>query len=252
MSEEHIDLNKIAVGLATKGIEAAYGSGVGLLKGVKNAVRVKLQQSYKDYLHCVDERYSKAKSFFIVSEAVYLYEFYIPSSISFGKTEVDNTTIADIAALNPFMVLVGGGGSGKSMLMRHLFLDTLKSGEKVPVFLELRHLNEQNQTLLDFINETLRLNKLNLDADYVEKAMKAGHFVLLLDGFDEIVHSRRKELSKQIQQLQKKYDKNMMLVSSRADNIFSGWAAFGEAHVSPLNLDQAVRLITRTYAELTV
>lgn len=196
-------------------------------------------------MHCVNDRYSKAKSFFIRSEAVYLYEFYILLGISFGKTEINNATVADIAALNPFMVLVGGGGSGKSMLMRHLFLDTLKSGEKVPVFLELRHLDEQNQTLLDFIKETLRLNKLKLDEDYVEKAMKAGHFVLLLDGFDEIVRSHRKELSKQIQQLQKKYDKNMMFVSSRADDVFSGWAAFSEARVSPLNLDQAVRLVTK-------
>ena len=245
MSEEKFDVNKIATELATKGIEAAYGKSAGLLKGISNTVRVKLQRSYRDYLQCVDDRYSKAKSFFNRTEAVYLYEFYIPTGISFGRAKISNVTVAEIANLHPFMVLIGGGGSGKSMLMRHLFLDTLKAGNRVPVFLELRLLNDQSQTLLDFISENLRLNKFDFDADYIEKAMKAGHFVFLLDGFDEVVHSRRNQLSKQIQQLQKKYDQNMILVSSRADNIFAGWAAFGEGRVMPLDLNQAVKLVTK-------
>lgn len=235
----------LATNLATKGIEAVYGKGSGVIKGLTNTLRVKINKSYTDYLQCVDERYSKAKSFFIKSEAIYLYEFYIPTGMSCGNCELESVTIVKVAEQGHFMVLMGGGGSGKSMLMRHLFLDTLKTGHKVPVFLELRHLNEQNKTLLDFINATLRVNKLDVDDDYIEKAMQAGHFVLLLDGFDEVLRKRRKGLSKEIQELQKKYDKNMILVSSRADNIFAGWEAFIEANVSPLNLDQAVRLVKK-------
>ena len=42
------------------------------------------------------------------------------------------------------------------------------------------------------INETLRSNHFDLDEDYIEEALKSGHFAIFLDGFDEVPFQERK------------------------------------------------------------
>lgn len=70
MSEKtdlEIDTNKIIVDLAQKMITdtatGIIGKSKKIFKGWSDDFRLKLESSYKDYLKCVYERYSKAKSF---------------------------------------------------------------------------------------------------------------------------------------------------------------------------------------------
>lgn len=244
MSEE-IDINKIAVEFVNQNIESFYNTGKGVLKGAANKIRLHLDNSYKDYLACVTERYSKAKSFFIRDEPTYLYQFYVPIGVSCGEVKIKKASLSEIISVNPFVVITGGGGAGKSMLMRHLFLDAIAQKQKVPIFLELRELNHTDQSLLDFIKETLHSNRFDLDDEYIEKALKAGHFALLFDGFDEIAFSLRKNVSKQLQQIAKNYDNNIVLTSSRPDNEFSGWSSFSIFQMDALTLAQACELVEK-------
>lgn len=244
MSEEP-DVNKMAAEFVSQNIERFYSTGKDVLKGAADKVRLHLDRSYSDYLACITERHSKAKSFFIRNEPTNLYSFYVPIGISNNKTKISNVSISAISAVNPFTVITGSGGSGKSVLMRHLLLEAIVEKEKVPIFLELRELNQTPQSLLEFINETLHSNRFTLDDEYIEKALNAGHFALLFDGFDEVELSIRKDIRKQLFQLTKKYDKNIILVSSRPDNEFSGWSAFSVFDTDALTLKQAVELVEK-------
>ena len=143
------------------------------------------------------------------------------------------------------MVITGGGGCGKSILMRYLFLSSIKTGDKVPIFLELRELNQSKQSILSFIQANLQENHFKLDEEYINKALKNGHFAIFLDGFDELARGLRKDYSKQIQQLAKLYDKNIVIVSSRQDEEFSAWANFSVFHINPLDLEQACELVKK-------
>jgi hypothetical protein len=124
-------------------------------------------------------------------------------------------------------------------------LDSVIQKHKVPVFLELRELNQTEQPLLDLIKDTLHSNHFSLDDDYIDKALKNGHFALLFDGFDEIDGSLRKSVSQQLLNLAKNYDQNHILVSSRPDDEFSGWAAFNVFQVDALTLEQANELVEK-------
>ena len=244
MSEE-IDFNKLAVELVNKNMESFLNTGKGVLKGARDKIRLHLHRSYKDYLSCVTTRYSKAKSFFIRDEPTYLYNFYVPMGISSKGASIKSASIGRISRVNPFAVITGTGGSGKSMLMRHLFLDTIRELKKVPVFLELRELNNSDQSLTSLIQNTLHSNHFDLDNDYIEKAMRSGHFAFLLDGFDEIAEGRRSEVSKQIVRLAQNYDDNLIIVSSRPDEEFSRWAPFNVFAIDELTLDQATELVEK-------
>src|ERR1051325_2479546 len=172
---EEIDVNKIAAEFVNQNIESFYNTGKGFLKGAADKVRLHLNTSYKNYLKCVTERYSRAKSFFIRNEPTYLYEFYVPTGVTCGNTNVADVSILKMASVNPYAIITGSGGSGKSMLMRHLFLDAIIHRFKVPLFLELRDLSDSDQSLIEFIRATLHSNHFDLDDEYIEKAMRSGH-----------------------------------------------------------------------------
>ncbi len=82
-----IDINKIIVDLAQKMItDAATGiisKGKKIIKGLNDDLRLKLESSYKDYLACVYERYSKAKSFLIRDEAKQVSKSFIRFCFAF-------------------------------------------------------------------------------------------------------------------------------------------------------------------------
>ena len=245
MSEEP-DVNKMVVEFVNQNIDRFYGTGKEILKGTADKIRLYLFTTYKDYLSCVAERYSKAKTFLIRGEALNLYEFYVPTGISCGRSTYDRPSFAQIAQHNKSSVVTGGGGSGKSILMRHLFLSALGPEGKVPIFLELRDLNQTKQSILDFIHETLHENHFKLDAEYIGKALQNGHFAVFFDGFDELSRTVRKDYTKQIQTFAKVYDQNVVIVSSRPDDEFSSWSNFSVFTINPLDLDQASLLVKKT------
>ena len=232
MSEEP-DINKMVVEFVNQNIDRFYTTGKEILKGTSDKVRLYLFNTYKDYLSCVAGRYSKAKTFLIRGEATNLYEFYVPTGISCGRKEYNQPSFIDIAKHNQCSVIMGGGGSGKSVLMRHLFLSALGPEGKVPVFLELRELNQNRISILEFIEETLHENHFKLDADFIKKALQNGHFVLFFDGFDELSRKLRKDYTKQIQKFAKVYDQNVVIVSSRPDDEFSAWSNFSVFTMDP-------------------
>lgn len=239
---EEIDFNKIAAEFVSQNIEKYYATGKDILKGATDNIRLHLRNSYKEYLSCVAKRYSIGKSFFI-REPAYLYSFYVPMCILNGKKRIENAVISQITSINQFAILTGSAGTGKSMMMRHLFLNSISSKIKIPIFLELRSLNQTQATLLELIQDILAANKFTLDNSYIEKAMKAGHFAFFFDGFDEVATAKRKNIANQIQKLAKYYDQNIIIVSSRPDPEFAGWQSFSLLEMAPLDLNQACTLI---------
>lgn len=143
------------------------------------------------------------------------------------------------------MVITGTGGSGKSVLMRHLFLDCISSKKFIPVLIELRDLNPHNLSIDDLIKENLETFGFNLSVDYIKKAKADGHFCFFLDGYDEINLSIREKVIKQISKLSNQYKKCPIFISSRPDEVFNGLEDFSVFKIEPLNLQSASELINK-------
>lgn len=218
------------------------GSGV---KAARNLTRSKLDGTYRKYLSRLYDRHSRAKSFFIRAEPTPLYDFFVPLDLAMGKRVLSKPGAQEIASAARTAVIMGSGGCGKTMMMRHLLITTLQSQAKTPLFLELRQLNQSQRPLRYTLLETLQVGGLEVDDAYLELALKAGHFCILLDGFDELEHRLRKPLASQIQDLADRYPNNWIIVSSRPDSEIQGWTTFAQLSVCPLGLDSAVELVAK-------
>jgi hypothetical protein len=225
--------------------DSIYSSTKSLAQSAATKVRLRLERTYTEYFLEVGMKYSKVKTFLVNQEDVDLYEFYVPLGVSVRRTRYPDVSISDLTLTQNFHVVTGSAGNGKSMTMRHLFLDSIKHRKKVPVFLELRDLNSYEGNLEQLIVKTLADNKFDLGDEFIANAFELGHFILFLDGFDELADERREDITKEILKITKRYDQNQIIVSSRPDDFFNSWPGFRVWTIDNLTLEKACQLIDR-------
>ena len=146
------------------------------------------------------------------------------------------------------IIVTGTGGSGKSVMMKHFFLNILETTHYVPVLIELRGLNEYDEkgiNLEEYIYEVMGTLKFKIERKYFEYSLETGCYVILLDGFDEVKNEISNSVTNQIVAMSKKYPENHYILSSRPLEEFMGWNQFEELHAMPLSKEQALSLINK-------
>lgn len=234
---------------ASEFITANWGSIKSILTSVYNKIDKKLPLSvkaeYGNYLTETRKKYSKAKSFFIRNQSVDLYDYYVPTAVSVNNKAIRKPSLNNLLEASKRLLVRGSGGSGKSVLMRHLFLNSIDNFSYVPVLIELRELNSKKVHLDDIIDETLDAFGFTLSPDYIEEAKKRGHFCFFFDGFDEVDHDLRPELMKVIKNISRKYSECPMILSSRPEEALDGIDEFSTVQILPLSLNDAKSLIEK-------
>ncbi|MEQ1530881.1 MAG: NACHT domain-containing protein [Methylococcales bacterium] len=209
------------------------------------ALQVNLKTAYTDYLTATRLKYSKSKSFFIRNQPVELYSYYVPTGISCGQKLINKPDFKDCIEFTNRIVISGTGGSGKSVLMKHLFLNCIHDKAYTPILIELRDLNSAEKNLDEYISETLSNFGFKTTDDYIKYAKEAGHFCYFFDGFDEVTPKLRNKIIKQISSLAKKFPKCPIFLSSRPDDVLSGLDDFSTFRMRPLALDEALELVKK-------
>ena len=228
-----LDPNSIAAEFLKQNLDELVEGAKNFFKGATDKFRLNLDRTYQHYLTTLLAKHSKTKSFLLRGEPVSLYQFYVHLNLLFGKKTIRAAGVRDIIGLAPNTIVTGSAGSGKSMLVRHLLLDSLVTKFRVPIFVELREFNFFDGDLLDLIMRILTIYKFSMGIDYVKKAIEAGHFILFLDGYDEVAHNRRQNVRSTIHSFLKLNDKNLVILTSRPDPELEGWELFSIATVAP-------------------
>lgn len=219
----------------------------GALKGAKNQINLKLRKAHNNYVKNIKEKYYKSKSFFIRDRAVDLYDYYIPVDLGddFYHLLLETPSFSECISSGKFVLINGSGGCGKSVFLRHLLLNSIKEGQYIPVFIELRDLNSSHLDLSSMINKSLCDNGFDLPIEYIEKAKISGHFTFILDGFDEVIHSQRQSLISEIKSMLSCYRDCPIIISSRPDDLLTGVNEFNKFAIMPLDKNKAVCLIDK-------
>ena len=147
------------------------------------------------------------------------------------------------------VIVTDTAGMGKSTLMKFLFLQCLKTGYAIPIFIELRHLS-QHKTVLDLIEQQLNMGADKQDNSYfgrqqIERVIKKGGLVFFLDGYDEIPFKDREQVTIDLKSFIDSFPNNMMAITSRPETGLSAFPSFKPYTIRPLEKEESFALIRK-------
>ena len=246
---EDFDINKVAAEFLSSQMKDIFEVGKDFVKGSADSIKLSLKTIYRNYLKRVYARYGKSKSFFIRDNPVELYKFYVPMGVKCDTIVIKTSNLKGILNVNKHVIISGTGGAGKSIMLKHLFIDSLKQKTQTPIFVELRDLNNSVLELIDLVIQTSQNYGLKIDKKFFLKALEKNHFILFLDGLDEVDKKRKFVLLKEIKEFTIKYPTISILITTRPDIMLSELDIFSTFNITPLTLEQSLSLISKLPAD---
>lgn len=104
-------------------------------------------------------------------------------------TVIQDATLDKIAEQSNMVALIANGGMGKTMMLRHLFVESMKKYSEtgvMPILVELRDYRFAGCDLFNSIVKSVNLFDVSFNERAAEKVLRAGKCQILLDGLDEI------------------------------------------------------------------
>lgn len=237
-------MDKIAAGAS----ENALNFVIDFIKDKYGKASISTGNAFKLYLKNSELRYNKIKTLADLSEPRELEGhkgIYVDVFVKYKERKIPVSTIDSLTQVSNNIIIVGSGGSGKSMIMRHLFLNTHHRGELIPILVQLRQISDKDDknALLNLIHSSIESFDLKLDHSQLEYSLRTGKYLILLDGLDEVKEEIRRKTELLIQKLSEKYPKNKYVVSSRREGVnFSELVTYTLMKVCPLEKEQAINL----------
>lgn len=168
-----------------------------------------------DYINNFYEKYSSIKTFIYRDEKVNFYDIYYPIKIQNKKNSIEINNFNEIFENYQYLTIIGNAGSGKSMLIKHIFLSSVGNCKCIPIIIELRNLNNCNETIEEYITRIISQNKISPNHKITGRILKEGNFIFLLDGYDEIYSENKDKITTDIENFVDRYNKNVFIVTSR-------------------------------------
>lgn len=217
--------------------------------------KIDTDMAFANYLKNSYEKYSKIKTILYRTEPKFIYDFFEYPNLIKEKYEVINSKdVNNLLDISHHLIVQGSGGIGKSTFMKHLFIDALSKKELIPIFVELKDLNDMNSEyeISDFVYKKLNNLGDSFNKKYLEYALQAGCFLFLLDGYDEIIAEKKNGFFKKITDFTDKYTNNYYIMSSRPYSEFVEFQRFSVLSVCPFEKEQAISLIGKIEYDDTI
>ncbi len=211
---------------------------------------IKLSEQYSHYLETARRKYETVKTIMDV-EPKKFYDIYVCNGLKSKqrlRPPISYPTIDSICNISRNIIIVGTGGLGKSMMMRHLMLNTIDRIDyigKLPIFIYLKDYNSHAVELVDFIFDQFCLLYPEADLEVFRRGLSGGAFVLLLDGLDEINSAYQDQFVQMVSRLVDNYGENDVIISSRQFGNFTCYEKFHEMNLLPFSKQKALNLIDK-------
>jgi len=198
-----------------------------------------------EYLYSQTEKYYFTNTFIHRSEKVKFNDIYYPLKAKYKLLRTDFTNLQDVFDEYKNITIIGSAGSGKTTMIKHIFLNSINSLNKIPILIELRHLNEFDGDLEKLIAEKILKSRLKPNDVIFQRTLKSGKFLFLLDGYDEIFSNKKQDINRQIELFVDSYPNNNYLITTRPGSGIESFPRFFDFKVCSLHDDDVIAFISK-------
>ena len=226
-----------------------------------------IKMDFSAYIRKASERYNVMK--LLGGDEVPLKKYFVYNTIGEkqrvftdkGKAKcacLEHATLDDIRNIyskrrydNRKTILIGSGGSGKTLMMQKLFLDAAEKYPDtgmMPIFLELRYFLN-SQTIRSYIVETVSAKDESFTEQIADQLLRNNKCYILMDGLDEIDPSDINDFQKKLNRFTDKYADVQIVIASRECDAINGLTGYVKLYVWPFDNKQAEKLIDNILAD---
>lgn len=234
-------------------VNRALGALVEFVRTQYGHAKVRLGIDFQRYLENATRRYNIVRTVATgQTPRTILGEdsLYVQLNLSYEGKVIATSSVEPMLSVSHNILIQGTGGIGKSMLMRYLFLHTARSGDYVPVLIELRRISDQNSeelSIIELIYSCMQDFDIELPREQFEYSLQLGKYLFLFDGLDEIKTSLSAKAAEALQKFSAKYPKNPCVITSRPRQAASPLETFTTMEPKGLSKQQAVELASRIW-----
>lgn len=231
-------------------VQALYQHTRNAASDALDEISARMGTAFTRYLDEQLNRRCYVKTLLFREQPTYIYDFYVPQDLEYGESKsLKNVGIRALFKVSPHCVITGTGGMGKSILLRHLFIDTIQGTDIVPIFIDLREVNPSGVTFESMLDEALGAIDAELSELVLRRCFSRGQFAIFLDGFDEVKLEKQDEVSKGIRNLSEDFPGLPIVLTSRPSDRFVGWDSFTELKVADMSFTKIRLLVQRSRVE---
>ena len=165
---------------------------------------------------------------------------------------IEDATLDKLAEKTKMTLIIGNGGMGKSLMLQHLFLESIAKHEetgKLPILLELHNYTVSAEDLFTFIANTVSRHDETITADILRKLMQAGKCQILMDGIDEIDPSDETTFQRTLSELVDRFPGNQYVLASRDCGAANAINGFTRMYLMPYNSEQSQILVDKLLSQ---
>lgn len=201
--------------VVTSFVGELFNQSAKLFEGTGDELKQFINRGLKRYLEKQRDKYSHIKTLLRGNTPVYLYDIYYLLRISNHKEVIETKSINNVFSNSNYITIIGDAGSGKSTLVKHLFLNSILEKSGIPILVELRYLNDYKNSFEEYIYEKIFENKLSQNENILDRLLSNGKFVFFLDGFDELNSDVKPGVIASLNSFINSYDKNKFILTTR-------------------------------------
>lgn len=218
---------------------------------VADKYREYISLEFPNYIEKIKEKYSKIHTLLYMDEQQPFYDFFICNRIQVRDVRsrpLENANLEKLMDVSPYIVLVGVGGIGKSMMMNHLLLDSLEKvnkTKKIPVLVRLREFGVDYNDIVEQVCSTVSSFDKNVKKEKILSLLEGGRCQILLDGLDEIKEIHIAKFLYQIDKMIDMYTNCQYVISSRGFGGYNAIPRFRIVRMLPFSKEEALSLIDK-------